>query len=59
MCLAFDYGAALSYLIIAADTSTEVVRTCLGGGFEGDRSVCILALSFGAMLPLCLLRDIR
>ena len=31
----FDYGAALSYLIITADTSAEVLRRILGFHFTG------------------------
>ena len=53
----FDYGAALSYLIILGDTSESVVQFALRRHVPGSREVCIAALSL-AMLPLCLLRDI-
>ena len=56
--LAFDYGAALSYLIITGDTATSVMKAATGGGFVGLRQLCILALALAFKLPLCLLRDI-
>jgi len=55
---AFDFGAALAYLIIAGDTSAAVIRQLIGGDFAGLRQVCILVISCGTMLPICLLRDI-
>ena len=55
---AFDYGAGLSYLIITGDTSTQVVASVLGREFEGLRQLCIAAIAFVTMLPLCLMRDI-
>jgi len=55
---AFDFGAMLSYLIIAAETSSAVVELLLGYRLAGQRQLCLLALSFGAMLPICLMRDI-
>ena len=54
----FDFGAALAYLMIAADTSTGVMRLIIGHGFPGLRQICILVIAFTGMLPLCLLRDI-
>lgn len=56
--LAFDYGAALSYLVITGDTATEVLRHFLGHSFHGMRQLCIFVLSVGFMLPLSLMRDI-
>ena len=47
----FDYGAALSYLIITGDTASEVMEYLLGGNFTGLRQLCILALACGGMLP--------
>ena len=55
----FDYGAALSYLIITADTSVEVLKRILGSNFSGMRQLCLGVLSLACMLPLSLLRDIR
>mmetsp|Transcript_33960 Transcript_33960/g.89450 ORF Transcript_33960/g.89450 Transcript_33960/m.89450 type:complete len:523 (-) Transcript_33960:266-1834(-) len=54
----FDYGAALSYLIITADTSVEVLKRILGSNFSGMRQMCLGVLSLACMLPLSLLRDI-
>lgn len=54
----FDYGAALSYLIILGDTSESVVGFASGGRAPTFlRPLCIVAGS-SLMLPLCLLRDI-
>jgi len=55
----FDYGAALSYLIILGDTSESVVGFATGNadGFPGLRQLCI-GCGAALMLPLCLLRDI-
>ena len=39
--LAFDYGAALSYLIITGDTATSVMKAATGGGFVGLRQLCM------------------
>jgi hypothetical protein len=55
---AFDFGAALSYLIIAGDTSTEVMKLIVGNEVEGLREICILVLSVVAMLPLCSMRGV-
>ena len=35
-----------------------MVELLLGQGFDGLREVCLLVLSFAAMLPICLMRDI-
>jgi sodium-coupled neutral amino acid transporter 11 len=53
----FDYGAALSYLIILGDTSESVVEFALKRHAPGSRELCIAVASL-FMLPLCLLRDI-
>ena len=55
---AFDYGAALSYLIIVGDTSTQIMELALGHSFSGLRQLCIGFVAFAFCLPLCLMRDI-
>ena len=54
----FDYGAALSYLIIIGDTSTQIMELILDGAFPGLRQLCIAVVSIAFCLPLCLKRDI-
>eukprot|EP00494_Astrolonche_serrata_P004127 UN04138 len=52
-----DYGAMLTYLIILADSSTQVCKTLFGWKGEWVRAALIWGLSLVFILPWCLARD--
>lgn len=64
----FDFGALLSYLIIAGDVSTDIVLGLTQGtSYEAGclkdewcvRRVCISGLALLVILPLCLFRNLE